>query len=318
MVPPATIAEAKASPLFTREDFERVRADGETEAFMPRPANVHRDYNRQHFLLQCNFWFPLHDAAEDEVLRIYPHLYRENVGDMDATPETFSRLGEPLRYRLNFGDAILFHGEHLHTSPPTRSEFRRRLSYDFRIASLCSDDTRHYRDFFLDLRNFDLRERRPLPIARREAPGDSDTSPLPMLLAVEQGEIRDEAGFAQALSVFDRFPFAEDRYLSLAERARPVAPLVAAKACESIIDRSSLWFWTFMAAAVLFQHRLQLPIATRGLEKARDLAAAVRELPNFMPIRYPQGPTQPLPQAAIVACDKLLQGPGPAAGRVAS
>lgn len=298
VVPPTTIAEAKASPLFAPEDFERVRADGETEAFMPRPANVHRDYNRQHFLLQCNLWFPLHDAAEDEVLRIYPHLYRETIGDMDATPENFSRLGAPLRYRLNFGDAILFHGEHLHTSPPIRAEFRRRFSYDFRIASFCGDDTRHYREFFLDLRNFDLAERHKLPLER-----SSESSPLSTLLAVEQGDVRDEAGFTQALEVFERFPFAEDRYMIVAERAAPVAPLVAVQACQKIVDHSPHWFWNFMAAAMLL--RLRQP-AVRALEKARSLAADVGELPDFMPMRYPQGPTQPLPQAAVAACERLL------------
>lgn len=304
VLPPAVLEEARNSGLFATRDFQRLRSDGETEVFMPRPANVHRDYNRQHYLLQCNLWFPLHDADEESVLRLYPHLYRENVFDMDATPENFGRLGAPLRFRLNFGDAVIFHGEHLHTSPPTGAEFRRRLSFDFRIASLCGDDTKHYREFFLDLRDFDLTERP----ARRlgGSPAGEETSPLPVLLAVEQGVVSTAEGFAAALASFDRFAFAEDRYLILAEKAQAVAPRIATEACLRIIERSDLWFWMLMAAGMLLQKGMTEP-ARRGLEKARALAAAVREMPNFMPVAYMQGPMQPMPQTVIATCEALLQ-----------
>jgi len=64
---------------------------------MPAPANIHSDYNRQHFLLQSNMWFPLHDSGESEMLRIFPRLYREPIFDMDATEENLRHLGDPLR-----------------------------------------------------------------------------------------------------------------------------------------------------------------------------------------------------------------------------
>ena len=228
VLPPDIVAAARKSGLFTAEDFKRLTADGPTEIFMPAPANIHRDYNRRHYLLQCNMWFPLHDAEEDEVLQISPQFYRRPVFDMDATEQNLCRLGDPLRYRLAFGDAILFHGEHLHTSPPSGGGARRRFSYDLRIASHNVDDTRHYRDLFLDLRNFPGRLEPTVRLGVYPAASVADDSALPALLELECARQPGEAELARIADIFDHFPFAEDRYLALATRATSArAPAIA-------------------------------------------------------------------------------------------
>lgn len=304
VMPPEIVEAARKSGLFASEDFTRSRAGGATEVFMPAPANIHRDYNRQHFLFQCNVWFPLHDADEDNVLRIYPECYRQPIYDMDPTDDNLRTLGEPLRYRLAFGDAIMFHGEHLHTSPAVGPSFRRRHSYDFRIASLCFDDTKHYRDGFLDLRNFPTRSA-PAPRLDMQPATEHDDCALPALLEVEQSPSLGEGGLVRLADLFDRFTFAEDRYLILAERAAPVSRGVAGRALASIVERSPLWFWVALAG----QGYLALGDRARAVtafRKARDLAGAQVQMPNFMPITYENPPKQPMPQAIRQFCEQAL------------
>ncbi|WP_119419283.1 hypothetical protein [Desertibaculum subflavum] len=286
VLPAETVASARASGLFEAADFVKARADGPTEIFMPRPANIHRDYNRPHSLLQCNLWFPLHDADAATVLRLYPQAYREAIHDMDATAANLARLGPPLRYALGFGDLVLFHGEHLHTSPepgPTR-----RLSYDFRIAADCEDDTAHYRDCFLDLRNF-------------EAGGGA----LAALNELEQAERPGAERIAALLDAFDAAPFAEDRNLMAARRAIDIAPDLAHRALRRIVERSPHWFWVAEAGEMLATHGFR-KAAIAALEKARRLARNAPRRRGYAPISYANPRTQPDPLAVARRCEAQL------------
>lgn len=316
-VPSGMMAAARQSGLFAADDFKRQTDDGPTEIFLPAPGNIHRDYNRQHYLLQCNLWFPLHDAGEDEVLRIFPDLYRQPVFDMEPTEENMLSLGEPLRYRLAFGDAILFHGEHLHTSPRPGPRVQRRHSYDFRIASFCFDDTRHYRDVFLDLRNFPEQREAEVRLGNYRPASTADVCALPALLELERSSALDEAALAHFNDLFDSFAFAEDRYLLLAARAVSAqAPVGAARALRTIADRSPNWFWLAMAGQGLraLGDRARAAAAFR---KAHDLAGQKDILRNFMPVAYTQPPTQPLPQAVQQFCEQALAAIGAEGSRVA-
>ena len=156
VVPPNVLSSLSVNSDFASEDFKRKSADGDVEIFMPGVANIHRDFNRPHHLFQFNIWFPLHSVDQHGVLRIWPNHYRAPVTDLDATEENFKLLGDPLPYRLDFGDAILFHGEHLHTSPVAHSKSPnyRRHTYDFRVASCSYDDNTHYRQNFWNVKNF--------------------------------------------------------------------------------------------------------------------------------------------------------------------
>lgn len=286
VLPPEVVAAARASGLFEAEDFQKARADGPTEVFMPRAANIHRDYNRPHSLFQCNLWLPLHDADAATVLRLYPQAYRAAIHDMDATTENVARLGPPLRYALGFGDLVLFHGEHLHTSPDPGPA--RRLSYDFRIAADCEDDAAHYRDCFLDLRNF-------------EAGGAA----LAALLELEQAEPLLPARIGELLDAFDACPFAEDRYLIAARRAIDTAPGLAQRALARIVNRSPHWFWLAEAGALLARYGFR-KAAIAALEKARRLARNAPPRPGYAPIRYKNPRTQPDPLTVARHCEAQL------------
>jgi hypothetical protein len=314
VLPADLVTAARKSGLFTEEDFKRLTADGPTEIFMPTPANIHRDYNRQHYLLQCNIWFPLHDADEDEVLRIFPKLYRQPVFNMDATEENLRLLGDPLRYRLAFGDAILFHGEHLHTSPPSGGRARRRFSYDLRIASHNVDDTRHYRDLFLDLRNFSVRPESAARLGVFAPASAADDGALPALLELEHAQQPDEAELARIAGLFDHFPFAEDRYIILAKRATSAqAPGVASRALRTVVERSPHFFWIASAGEALLALN-DRAAAAMAFQKALAFAEKQPALPNFMPVEYPEPPTQPLPETVRRLCEQALTETGAAPG----
>lgn len=317
VLPPEQVRAAHESGLFAAEDFRRQTADGPTEIFMPAPANIHRDYNRQHFLFQCNMWFTLHDAEEDEVLRIYPRCYRQPVFDMDSSERNLEMLGRPLAFRLGFGDAVLFHGEHLHTSPPQSTRFRRRFSYDFRIASHCLDDTRHYREFFFDLRNFPTRAEDDPGLGAAVAASPADASALPAVLEIEQRDDFRDADFRRLAMLFETHRFAEDRYLILAERAAQRCRSVAVHALDAILERSPHWFW-LATAGQAFCRLNDTPKAVAAFEKARLSAAQQPPLVNFMPIAYQRPPTQPLPQTVRMFCETALRQITAAPGRVLS
>jgi hypothetical protein len=262
-------------------------------------------------------WFPLHDSGEDEVVRIYPEAYQRPIFDMDATEENLRQLGDPLHYRLGFGDAILFHGEHLHTSPVSSGRFRRRFSYDFRIASYSLDDTRHYRDLFLDLRNFPAQPPPKLRLGGHQIASTADDCALPAILELERSTNLDETGLTRIGDIFDSFPFAEDRYALLATRALSRrAPLNATRASQTILDHSPHWFWLAVAGQsfLAMGDRIQ---AEKAFRKSHDLAGRQATLPDFMPVAYPDPPTQLLPNTVRQFCEHALEKIGTTASGAA-
>lgn len=310
VLPTEVVTAVQSSGLFTDEDFKRRVADGPTEIFMPAPANIHRDYNRQHYLLQCNVWFTLHDSDEDEVLRIFPQFYRQPIFNMDATEENLRKLGEPLRYRLAFGDAILFHGEHLHTSP-RGGRSGRRFSYDLRIASQNVDDTKHYRDLFLDLRNFPTQPESASRLGVSAPASVADSCALPALLELERASQPSETELARIVDLFDKFPFAEDRYLALAKRAISAqVPAVAIRALQTLIEKSPHFFWVAKAGEEFLMLK-DWSRAAYAFRKALALTDGHPPLPNFMPVAYSDPPTQPLPETVRRSCEAALSRIGP-------
>lgn len=278
------VSKAKHSGRFPDIAFQRASADGEVEVFMAKPANIHRDFNRPHFLFQANLWFPLHDAGEDDVLRIFPRHYRARIYNMETAPDAFAALGAPLRYRLRFGDTILFHGEHLHTSPSAPPGERRRHSYDFRIAAASGDDNAHYRQHFLDLRNF--------------SGGAYDA-----LCRFERLDTPSAEDCAAALIGFDGALFAEDRYALLGARAE-AADAEVAVACWRRVAGSPLWFWRLRAAEALLRLGLREE-ARDAFAVARAHAAADRPW-SYAPIAYEHAQTQMRPADAVQRCEAVL------------
>ncbi len=276
VLPDAVVGQARASGAFDPTDFKRRDPAAATEIFMPAPANIHRDFNRQHHLFQLNIWWPLHDCGEDEVLRIYPELYHKPLFDRPA--EEAASLGPHMRYRLAFGDAIMFHGEHLHTSP-VGVPGGRRQSVDFRVASACADDNAHYRSGYLNANNF-ASEPVITRIVQMETAPDTLAAPW----------------FDATLSAFNAAPsFAEDRYLLLHKTAKPVNPAAATAALEEIIVKSDQHFWLMKAgqqAAADGHPALAEQAATRLL------TLPTTPPPDFMPVAYVNQATQVMPEAA--------------------
>ncbi len=286
VLPAALVDAARESGRFQATDFKRERADGMTEIFMPGPANIHRDYNRRHRLLQCNLWFPLHDLAEDETIRIWPERYREDVTDMPLTDENLASLGSPASFRLAFGDAVLFHGEHLHTSPPHLADGYRRHTYDVRIAAFCPDDTAHYRLGFSDLRNF-----------AQEDLASTGECGFDVMLAAGEPLTR-----VDAESLYQRHRacrFSEDRQLQLAERFAPLAPDLATTLLVDLIQTTGHWFWAQRALEALA--RIDIPAARVAADRVSDLQRNTPEPLDFTPIAFRRASNEPQPDTHRVA-----------------
>ncbi|WP_204106163.1 MULTISPECIES: hypothetical protein, partial [Spirulina sp. CCY15215] len=149
-----TINLIKNRKKLDRFYFESAPDDSDVEIFMPRKANIHRDFNRPHQCFSFNTWFGLHDLASDEILQIFPQHYRNSyVLDTDNTKRELLELSSPLDYSLPFGSCIVFHGEHLHTSPRKSHvpQGYRRHTYDVRVITDAYDDNSHYRRGSLQL-----------------------------------------------------------------------------------------------------------------------------------------------------------------------
>jgi len=290
IVSPETVLAAKQSELFPNIAFERETPDGETEIFMPGPANIHRDYNRPHQLFQANMWFPLHNSQSDEVLQIFPDFYHQEIFDMDANSENFNLLAEPLCYKLAFGDAVIFHGEHLHTSPKADGRAARRHSYDFRIAADCADDTEHYRKHFLDIRNFYTNEK---------------TNSINTLFELESACEKDTDLLNKIFNEFELTPFSEDRYLQLAKKCLSSSPALAERVCTCIAEQSRSWYWLWQTAKL--QIRLQLESqAFLTFKLVKDFAEMGQRI-NYMPLVYKHAHSnQPTPEQAIYDANSFI------------
>lgn len=252
VLPRGLIDRIRGTGQYDTADFLRERADGPTETFMAEAANIHRDFNRTHHLFQCNIWIPLHNTNTSEVVRIWPERYRSTVSNMDATPDNIRQLGDPAHYKLSFGDAVLFHGEHLHTSPAGAygaSNYRRH-TFDFRVATRCGDDNKGYRYNFCNLNNFIAHGSPPptvvdnMTCSYMEHFLEKKDSANYYLLSLENQKGLVEKSVADILDIFLGLPFAEDRYLTLVEKALDMCMYeIAVKAAEQIKVCSVHYFW---------------------------------------------------------------------------
>jgi len=280
LLPLEIVEEAKQSGLFEAGDFMRTSPTGKTEFFSrvtPDATPIHRDYNRDHYLFQVNLWFCLHSTEVDEVIRVFPEHYHHPVYTMECTPEALAQVGEPLEFELEFGDAALFHGEHLHASPVGKPG-RRRQSVDFRAAIACTDDNRHYRDGFLNAANFESTE--------HGGPA------IDLLMELEGETPLNAERLTEILDGFDDLPFAEDRYLDLAEKAAGIDNAVTDWALKTVIGRSELFYWV-LAAGRLAAQRQNQSLARIGAVRTIELIEQMQSFPSFMPVAY-QGATHQL------------------------
>jgi hypothetical protein len=307
VLPRELINKIRRTDQYDPVDFLRDRADGPTETFMRGAANIHRDFNRVHHLFQCNMWFPLHNADTDEVLRIWPELYRSQILDMDATPDNLRRLGSPVDYKLSFGDVIIFHGEHLHTSPAKvhgEPDYRRH-SFDFRIATRCGDDNKGYRYNFCNLNNFITSGNSNLPalvgnlscnfMERFREKLDSANY---YFLALENRIDLLEKDVDDILNIFLHLPFAEDRYLMLVKKALAMGMHeTAIKAAEQIKICSTHFFWLLRCGEAF--ERLEMNDTAQTLYRRCYEILSEFSPQNTMPLIYVNGSNELLMEEAL-------------------
>jgi len=307
VLPRGLLDKIRDTEQYDSVDFLRDSADGPTETFMIGAANIHRDFNRVHHLFQCNIWFPMHNADTDEVLRIWPELYRSDVLDMDVTPDNLHRLGSPVNYKLNFGDAIIFHGEHLHTSPVCEhgAQGYRRHTFDFRIATQCGDDNSGYRYNFCNLNNFIALGNASLPEIADNTTGNyierfnkKMDSANYYLLALENRKDLVEKDFSDMLTVFLQYPFAEDRYFTLMKKALEMGmDVIAVKAAEQIKTYSPHYFWLFGCGKTFENYEMD--------NNAQELYRRCYEVlstfipKNTMPVEYVNGSNELLAEDVL-------------------
>jgi hypothetical protein len=289
---------------------------------MPKVSNIHRDFNRPHRLLQYNLWFPMHDADEDEIVQVYPDVYRQPVFDQENTPENRGSLGTPVRVQLRFGDAILFHGEHIHHSPEAAG---RRHSYDLRIAAHCHDDNRHYRDNFSHLNNFVRADRispeltpcdlLPGVVAHHRAHNRRCSANFYQVCLENSSTLTTDAA-QQLFQVFREYPFAEDRFLRLADRARTVSATLATKIIEHVSNQTKSYYFSLLCARRLHDWG-ELKLARAAFERTIDHAQRSDPLPDLAPVTYQNPMTQMMPaEAARQARQELDELPAPQPGLI--
>ncbi len=307
LVLPGEVVEEtrRHADLFEATDYRRERADGPTETFMPGPSNIHRDFDRDHHLLMCNIWFPLHDTTCDESIQIYPTVYREPVHSRQNKVENRSELGPRAEISLRFGDCVVFHSENMHHSPNS-SRGGRRHSYDFRIAAGCPDDNRHYRYNFVSLDDF-RDASSTLPVLAGEptidGPVRSANEVRRHLERVDPAEI----DWARVELLYKEFPFAAGRYLDLAERAADIAPDVASRALEAVVQHSDQYFFVLQAAEAMSRRTTAATGLARACDRVVELASR-GEPRRFAPVEYDIPGQQLMPDAAIARARELAAG----------
>jgi hypothetical protein len=302
----------KHTHLFVPTDYRRLRPDGTPEIFMPGPSNIHRDFDRPHRVLMCNFWAPMHDSDETEIVQVYPDVYRRPIHNHENSADNRRLLGDPVRVPLRFGDALLFHGEHLHHSPDS---VRRRHSYDLRIASRAMDDNRHYRDNFSHSNNFvravpaepELRPCQLLPtdaVAHHRRHGPSHTANF-YQVCLENSAALSARSAKQLFQVFRQYPFAEDRFLLLADRAKDASGKLAVQILNYVVERTHSYYYHLTCARRLRAWG-ESALARRAYSRAIESARHSDPLPDLAPVEYTNPLSQLLPaEAARQAQDEL-------------
>lgn len=304
--PAELIDRAKTSGMFDEEDFKRKDANGYGEFFMPGPSNIHRDFNRWHSVLMCNLWFTLHDAAPDEVIRVWPQEYTSGLGDIDNTPKNSNKLSLPLQFSLKAGDAVLFHSEQLHASPKV-GHTRRRFSFDIRVAADSRDDNAHYRKDFWDVRDFASGGKGSL--AAWMQAGNMLLKPSEMCAVYWLNKLEDSpqevgANIDALKNIIHDMEYAEDFLIAVARLTRNAVPDFADACLIKVIKESNLLFFLLDASRELIACG-KVAEAKEGLEKIIELG--VNPLPDYTPIDYKDKQvTQILPPDMVRQARELL------------
>ena len=98
---------------------------------MPKAAEPHRDFDRVHFHFQFNIWFAY--ECNGRRLSEYTLVVSLPMETTQVLPPIIVIVS--FKIQIDIGDCVMFHSEHLHTSPLAQGLINyRRHSYDFRVV----------------------------------------------------------------------------------------------------------------------------------------------------------------------------------------
>ena len=133
----------------------------------------HRDLNRPHYNIQCNFWWTFNEIQDYESLvffpqafkkRIFPYLENQKL-DVNNDAKKVSDLTSNFNYKdfklgihsqpkMRRGDFIFFNSEHYHCSP--KGVKNHRISCDLRYVNKSFDSNDHYmKNSFIYIKNLE-------------------------------------------------------------------------------------------------------------------------------------------------------------------
>ena len=272
----------------------------------------HRDIGRPHTAFMTNVWCALQDLDESQTLILFPEAYRDTSHDSDeyawkgsGEPSSWG-FGTALQIPLNAGDMILFHGDHLHSSPVAPGDLL-RLSWENRVVSKCYDDMGWYRLGFKNQNNFisgsreesqsDSLERGQHIWSQRLAPPNHPCDHLknaPKMTTgrqilgwlINQPELSEEF-FIEAVEALYKLPFAEDRFVwplftaqkSFAEKK------IDKDILRFVIDRTKNYYWACIFGGLAIGAD-EIDLAKSAFAKAKKLAKLTEVSCETNPVNY--------------------------------
>ena len=280
VVPVKDYENFSTSYLFENEDFSRKFSGDNVEMFMNGVSNIHRDFNRTHLTEMYNFWIPMHDVESSEVLQIFEKDFFNNLKDMENNDDNYALLSTPETYHLNFGDFVIFHSEQLHVSPKRCIETTRRHSFDFRIATKCTDDNGHYRSNFKNIENFYVKlandKRYPLFPTKLNNCNAHQAYTLYKENFITLSEL---------LTHYKELPYTEDRYVDLIKIILDSHPKEAAELLDFAVRQTDKYFWVYKFSK-LYEYSGDMKNATLWYKKALHLSGSITIPKEEYPIAY--------------------------------
>lgn len=278
----------------------------------------HRDIGRPHTSFQTTVWCALQDLNENQTLIILPEAYRDGRHDQadfngqmnyyqkePGPPEDWG-YGRPLKIPLRFGDILLFHGDHFHSSPvPSRDLLR--LSWVTRVVAECYDDMGWYASRFSNIANFipntngaqtqnsvtsgenlwrQWTKPPDSPLANYEACSGLSIGWQFLGWMVNMPE-KIPKFISESTEAMFRLPFAEDRFLWPHFAAQKYFPQqeLDRDIEQLVIERTENYFWACIYGGLaLGAGRRRL--ARKAFDKARELARKTRLDCETNPIDY--------------------------------
>ncbi|MCB0309932.1 MAG: hypothetical protein KDD42_01775 [Bdellovibrionales bacterium] len=305
--------------LFMEEDFQSRRHGPLQEIFYVRKdyGQPHRELDQPHSIFQSHLWFPLHDMPAEESLLLFPDYYREDIlvdrGQKHLPVEEWG-LGKPLQIALKAGDMILFHSEHIHGSVKRKDETI-RLSYDFRVITDCPHDHGWHHQDFWNYRNFVPAHNNPAVAGERAVNilnSCFESVPSSSLehfnrcssTAVAQQYVEwviynldtvSQTFLEELPQVFAKFPFAEDRYLTVAWLCWPRNNDLARSLLETVCSETSSYYWAWRGARLAAALGCTT-LANQTFNKAAQLCGATKQTLDSNPTPYRNGRRQTSPE----------------------